>query len=111
MYTFRYGLDIMKSIGMQFSVIKAGDSNLFQSRVFKEAFVNTCDVDLEIFNTDGSQGAARGAGIGARYYSSPDEAFRGLKVIEKLSPQAELVKKYGSVYETWNSRLSGLLGR
>ena len=65
-YTFRYGLDIMKSIGMQFSVIKAGDSNLFQSRVFKEAFVNTCDVDLEIFNTDGSQGAARGAGIGAR---------------------------------------------
>ena len=89
-FTFRYGLDIMKSIGMEFGVIKAGDSNLFQSRVFKEAFVNTCNVDLEIYNTDGSQGAARGAGIGARYYSSPDEAFKGLKVIEKLSPKSRI---------------------
>jgi xylulokinase len=110
-FTFRYGLDIMKSIGMEFGVIKAGDSNLFQSRVFKEAFVNTCNVDLEIYNTDGSQGAARGAGIGARYYSSPDEAFKGLKVIEKLCPNAELVTKYGSVYENWNKGLIKLLGK
>ena len=65
-YSFRYGMDIMKSIGMEFGVIKAGDSNLFQSPVFKEAFVNTCNVDLEIYNTDGSQGAARGAGMGVR---------------------------------------------
>ena len=110
-FTFRYGLDIMKSIGMEFGVIKAGDSNLFQSRVFKEAFVNTCNVDIEIYNTDGSQGAARGAGIGAHYYSSPDEAFKGLKVIEKLGPKTELVNKYGSVYKTWKSQLSRLLGR
>jgi xylulokinase len=100
----------MKSIGMKFGVIKAGDSNLFQSRVFKEAFVNTCNVDLEIYNTDGSQGAARGAGIGARYYSSPDEAFKGLKVIEKLSPKTELVAKYGFVYDNWNKGLKKLLG-
>jgi xylulokinase len=45
--TFGYGLDIMKSIGMEFGIIKAGDSNLFQSRVFKETFVNACNVDLE----------------------------------------------------------------
>ena len=69
-FTFRYGLDIMRSIGMEFGVIKAGYSNLFQSKVFQEAFVNTCNVELEVYNTDGSQGAARGAGIGAGYYAS-----------------------------------------
>jgi xylulokinase len=110
-FSFRYGLDIMKTIGMEFGVIKAGDSNLFQSRVFKEAFVNTCNVDLEICNTDGSQGAARGAGIGAKYYSSADEAFKGLKVIEKLGPKAELAKNYDTVYKSWNQRLLGLLER
>ena len=109
-FSFRYGLDIMKRIGMEFGVIKAGDSNLFQSRVFKEAFVNTCNVDLEIYNTDGSQGAARGAGIGVNHYSAADEAFKGLKVIEKLSPKAELARKYDTVYEGWNQRLSGFLG-
>lgn len=108
-FSFRYGLDIMKSIGMEFGVIKAGYSNLFQSPVFKEAFVNTCNVDLEIYNTDGSQGAARGAGIGARYYSSTDEAFKGLKVIEKLGSKAELAQKYGSVYDNWNNNLFRIL--
>jgi xylulokinase len=110
-FTFRYGLDIMKNIGMEFKVIKAGSSNLFQSKVFKDAFVNTCNVGLEIYNTDGSQGAARGAGIGAGCYSSVDDAFRGLKVIEKMQPADESVKKYGSVYDEWISRISGLLAR
>ncbi len=110
-FTFRYGLDIMKSIGMGFGVIKAGDSNLFQSRVFKEAFVNTCNVDLEIYNTDGSQGAARGAGIGAGYYSTPGEAFKGLRVIEKLSPNASLVADHSSAYELWSEGLNKLLAR
>jgi xylulokinase len=90
-------------------VIRAGHSNLFQSQVFREAFVNTCNVDLEIYNTDGSQGAARGAGIGVGYYSSPDEAFKSLKIIEKLQPNGELVKKYNSVYQYWKKNLVRML--
>jgi xylulokinase len=107
-YTFRYGLDVMKNIGMEFSVIRAGDSNLFQSRVFKEAFVNTCNVNLEIYNTDGSQGAARGAGIGTGFYSK-EEAFKGLKVIERLSPREELINKYDSFYQKWKNNLNNSL--
>jgi xylulokinase len=107
-YTFRYGLDVMKNIGMEFSVIRAGDSNLFQSRVFKEAFVNTCNVNLEIYNTDGSQGAARGAGIGTGFYSK-EEAFKGLKVIERLSPREELINKYDSFYQQWKNNLNNSL--
>ena len=108
-FSFRYGFDIMKDMGMDFEVIRAGNSNLFQSNVFREAFVNTCDVNLEIYNTDGSQGAARGAGIGIGYYSSEKEAFKGLKKIDESQPDKELVTKYNLVYETWKKNLLNLL--
>lgn len=108
-FAFRYGLDIMKNIGIDFNIIRAGDSNLFQSEVFREAFVNTCNVNLEIYNTDGSQGAARGAGIGTGYYASEKEAFRGLKRINELQPDKESVDKYNSVYEAWKKELLNLL--
>jgi xylulokinase len=108
-FSFRYGLDIMKSMGMEIGVMKAGYSNLFQSKVFREAFVNTCNVNLEIYNTDGSQGAARGAGIGIGYYTSPDKAFIGLKMIDKLHVTSDLVRTYESVYQNWKSGLLEIL--
>ncbi len=108
-FSFRYGLDIMKSIGIDFNIIRAGDSNLFQSEVFREAFVNVCNVNLEIYNTDGSQGAARGAGIGIGYYASEKEAFKGLKKINELQPDNKLVEKYNAVFEAWKKELLNLL--
>lgn len=114
-FTFKYGLDIMESMGMEtdsstgrFKVIRAGNSNLFQSRVFKEAFVNTCDIDLEIYNTDGAQGAARGAGIGIEYHS-PQNAFKGLKKIEELKPNKDYVSKYNETYKVWEEKLNKIL--
>ncbi|MFH1198176.1 MAG: FGGY family carbohydrate kinase [bacterium] len=108
-FTFRYGLDVMKSIGIEPEVIRAGHSNLFMSDVFKEAFVNTCNVDLEIYNTDGAQGAARGAGIGIGCFASNKEAFNGLKVIDKLSPDKKLAERYDAIYRKWNEDLGQLL--
>jgi xylulokinase len=110
-FSFRYGLDVMKSIGMEFKVVKAGFSNLFQSPVFTEAFVNTCNVELEIYNTDGSQGAARGAGIGSGYFAHEDDAFGGLKVINKMMPDSGLASKYDKIYSEWKSGLEKLLAR
>ena len=104
-FSFRYGLDVMKSMGMTFDVVRAGDSNLFQSNVFKEAFVNTCNVDLEIYNTDGAQGAARGSGIGVGYYAKVSDAFKGLKIIDKLHPKPEAVQKYEAAYRHWKDNL------
>jgi xylulokinase len=108
-FSFRYGLDVMKSIGMDFKVVKAGFSNLFQSPVFTEAFVNTCNVELEIYNTDGSQGAARGAGIGTGYYANEDNAFKGLKVIQKMIPDKNMVANYENIYQTWKAGLEKLI--
>lgn len=112
-FSFRYGLDVMKEIGLKIDVVRAGLSNLFQSEIFREAFINTCNVSLEIYNTDGSQGAARGAGIGSGHYSSgkdimsfqSKEVFKGLKLIDKLNPEKEKVERYNLVYEEWKEKL------
>ena len=109
-FSFRYGLDVMKSIGLEFEIIKAGYSNLFQSKVFREAFVNTCNVNLEIYNTDGSQGAARGAGMGIGYFNSNEDAFKGLKIIEIMNPDSALVAKYEAAYQNWKKNLGKILG-
>jgi xylulokinase len=123
-FSFKYGLDIMKNMKVKstssaqqtgaastgFEIIRAGYSNLFQSKVFREAFVNTCNIDLEIYNTDGSQGAARGAGIGLGYYSTGSETFKGLKIIDKLYPDNNLVEKYDSFYQSWKNKLINVLG-
>lgn len=108
-FSFRYGLDVMKSIGMSINVVKAGDTNLFQSKIFQEAFVNTCNVSLELYNTDGSQGSARGAGIGCGYYPSAEKAFEGLKKIKTIDPLEKLVTEYQKYYQIWKNKLENIL--
>ncbi|MFC2084278.1 xylulokinase [Bacteroidota bacterium] len=107
--SFNYGLEIMKDMGMEVNVLRVGDANLFLSPIFCEAIANICDVNIEVYNTDGSQGAARGGGIGAKVYNSFDEAFKGLKKIKNIPPVTEKVKRYNKIYERWNEKLLGLL--
>ncbi len=77
-FAFRYGLDIMRENGMNPAVIRAGKANMFRSSVFTSAFVNATNVPVELYNSDGSIGAALGAGIGAGIYHDVKEAFAGL---------------------------------
>lgn len=92
---------------MQASTVKAGDANMFLSPLFKEAFVNTTGCTLELYNTDGAQGAARGAGIGAGIYSSAEEAFNGLRVVQTVTPNPEKQARYAEGYQRWLRILEG----
>ena len=98
-FSFRYGLDIMREIGMNPSVIRAGRANLFLSNVFTEAFVNATNVPVELYENDGSVGAALGAGIGGKIFSSEREAFKNSKPLSLIEPsQAEA---YEPIYQDW----------
>jgi xylulokinase len=96
---FRYGLDIMRENGMNPQIIRAGKANLFLSDLFIEAFVNTTHVPVELYNCDGSVGAALGAGIGAGVYKNPKEAFTQAKPLTVVEPTNK--KAYKEVYEEW----------
>ena len=102
-YAFRYGLDIMRENKMTPSVIRAGRANLFLSEVFIEAFVNATNTPVELYNCDGSVGAATGAGIGIEAYASAKEAFSKTKPLKLIQPMA--VNQYDAFYEEWKSLL------
>jgi xylulokinase len=104
---FRYGLDIMRENGMNPQVIRAGKANLFLSELFVEAFVNTTHVPVELYNCDGSVGAAMGAGIGAGVYKTPKEAFAQVKPLTVIEPTKK--KEYKHVYEEWKELLDNVL--
>ncbi len=102
-FAFRYGLDIMRQNGMQPGVIRAGKANMFLSDVFTAAFVNTLNVPVELYQCDGSHGAAIGSGIGAGIYKNPAEAFSNFAPVERVSP--ETGHGYEALYGRWLEQL------
>ena len=104
-FALQYGLEIMQKMGVETKTVRAGHANMFLSPLFREAFANTTGATIELYNTDGATGAARGAGIGVGYYKNFAEAFVGLDKLEVLEPKLELMEQYGKVYEEWKSLL------
>ena len=101
-----YGIEIMKGMGMKVESLRVGNANLFLSDLFRKIVSNICDLEIEIYNTDGAQGAARGGGIGAGIYSSFDEAFKELAVVDTVTPSKENTILYKEVYVEWKKQLA-----
>ena len=100
-FSLYYGFQIMQEMGLTLDTVRAGQANMFLSPLFRDAFVNLTGTRLELFNTDGSQGAARAAAVGAGIYSNNSEAFEGLNRLEMLEPEPEKRKLYLEAYQNW----------
>lgn len=109
-FSFKYGMDIMRDIGIQPSVIRAGKANMFLSPVFRETLADITGATIELYNTDGSAGAARGAGVGSGYYSGFEEAFSSLVKLETVEPDATRTASVAAAYENWLRVLKQLTG-
>jgi xylulokinase len=107
-FSFRYGLDIMKETGIDSKIIRAGESNMFLSEVFREAVSCITGAEIHLYNTDGSVGAARGAGIGCGFYKTEKEAFKGLKTVSITNPDKKKTIKYEEAYAKWKNLLLAL---
>jgi xylulokinase len=105
-FSLYYGIEIMMEMGLSMSTVRAGKANMFLSEVFTEAFVNTTGACVELYNTDGAQGAARAAGAGARVFADRNESFKGLQRIARFEPEARLQTQYQEAYFHWRTQLS-----
>ena len=105
-FSFKYGMDIMKTIGIEAKVIRAGKANMFLSPIFRETLAGITGATIELYNTDGSVGAARGAGIGSGYYKSEKEAFANLSKLETIEPDMKKQAAFEAAYENWKKELS-----
>lgn len=101
-FSFKYGMDVMNSMGIETRTIRAGHANLFLSPVFRQTLANITGATIELYNTDGAAGAARGAGIGAGIYRNPTEAFASLKKICTVAPEPAAENATKEAYERWS---------
>jgi xylulokinase len=108
-FSFKYGMEIMEQIGIKAEVIRAGKANMFLSPIFRETLAGVSGATIELYNTDGSVGAARGAGIGSGYYASAKEAFANLKKLDTISPDASKKAQYDEAYQKWKLALEKAL--
>ncbi|MBN1765471.1 MAG: carbohydrate kinase [Sedimentisphaerales bacterium] len=100
-FSLNYGLDIMRKMGIEIKTVRAGHANMFLSDVFSSAFATVTGATVELYNTDGSQGAARGAGLGAGVYKNDQDMFVGLTSVKTIAPDAGNAKAYADAYQNW----------
>jgi len=104
-FALYYGMEIMETLGVSLKNIRAGEANMFLSPVFRETFANVSGATVELFNTDGAQGAARGAGLGLGYYKSRADAFVGLSTLRTIEPDDSLTSVTKEAYGKWKEAL------
>ena len=102
-FAFAYGMEIMAEMGMEIKTIRAGQANLFLSPLFRQAIADTTGASIELCNTDGAAGAARGAGIGAGIYRNTEEAMQTLRIVDTIRPQQP--EAYREAYAHWKHYL------
>jgi xylulokinase len=104
-FSFKYGMDIMQATGMDTKVIRAGHANMFLSPIFRTTLATVTDSVIELYDTDGSIGAATGAALGYGFYPSAEEAFRSLQKIEVVTPDRSHHEEYLEAYTRWEQIL------
>ena len=108
-YSFRYGIDIMKGIGLKPNIIRAGKANLFLSPLFRQTLSTLTGADIELYDTDGALGAARGAALGAGLYKSREETFASLEKLETVTPYEKDKEALEEGFERWKNMVGKLL--
>lgn len=104
-FSLNYGVKLMKGVGIDARTVRAGYANMFLSPLFREAFATVTGARVELFSTDGAQGAARGAGVGAGMYRDMKEAFVGLTAVKTVEPDSSKAAAYQEAYGRWEQAL------
>ena len=105
-FSFCYGMEIMQQLGMDIKKIHAGKANMFLSPLFRNTLAGVSGATIELYDTDGSVGAAKGAGIGAGIYKDSNEAFATLDKLQVIEPDAAHREEYQAAYAAWKATLS-----
>lgn len=108
-FSFKYGIDIMEQMGISIRKIHAGKANMFLSPLFREMLAGVTGAVIELYDTDGSVGAAKGAGIGAGIYKDNNEAFATLEKVEVIEPKPADREAYAGAYGRWKQCLLNVL--
>lgn len=108
-FSFCYGMEVMQQMGMDIKKIHAGKANMFFSDVFRNTLAGVSGATIELYETDGSVGAAKGAGLGCGIYKDNNEAFASLKKLAVIEPDEKHRGEYLEAYSLWKEKLFHLI--
>lgn len=104
-FSFCYGMEVMQQMGMDIHKIHAGKANMFLSELFRNTLAGVSGATIELYETDGSVGVAKGAGMGCGIYKDHDEAFATLKKLAVIEPDEKRRAEYLQAYSLWKETL------
>ena len=110
-FAFCYGMEVMQQMGMDIRKIHAGKANMFLSPLFRDTLAGVSGATIELFETDGAAGAAKGAGIGCGLYKDNNEAFATLKKLAVIEPDEAHRAEYMAAYERWKAVLTNEIAK
>ena len=105
-FTLTYGIELLRDFGVDIQTVRVGNANLFLSKVFRESFVNSSNIKLQLFDTNGAEGAARGAALGSKFFDNEKDAFNSLEMISETTPDLQIKDKYLKEYHNWKKFLN-----
>ena len=108
-FSLKYGIEVMEGIGIKPSVIRAGNANMFLSPIFRDTLSGITGSVIELYDTDGSQGAAIGGGFGAGIFNSLNDALANLKKLNVIEPDHSKTEQYESAYAHWKTYLETII--
>jgi xylulokinase len=86
-FSFVYGINILKEIGLNVDVIRVGNDNMFQSKTFATTLATLLGSQIEVVETTGAIGAAKAAGVAVGIYHSLEEALSNIEPTIVYKPQ------------------------
>jgi xylulokinase len=109
-FSFVYGMEILKSDGIEINVMRVGNDNLFRSEIFANTIATLIEHEIEIYNTTGAIGAARAAGLhdgdfkkfGA-YIMDNDHVMTFMPLKDK--------EPYAKAYQNWKNELELIINK
>ena len=107
-FSFVYGMEILKEDNAAIHVVRAGNDNLFRSEIFSNTVATLIGHEIEIYNTTGSVGAARAAGLTDGDFQKFGEKITKNDHIMTYVPLSDATP-YEEAYEKWKKELKNLL--
>ena len=104
-FSFCYGIEIMQQMGMNIQTIHAGRANMFKSALFRDTLSTISGAAIDVYKTDGADGAAKGAGMGVGIYRDSNEAFASLDLFAHVEPDTPRRDEYMTAYNRWKEIL------
>jgi xylulokinase len=99
-FSFVYGMGILNEMGLNVSVMRVGNDNLFRSAIFSNTIASLEGCQIQVLETTGAAGAAKAAGVAVGLYGSLDEAVKGGKVVMKYEP-SKRKNAYTDAFAGW----------